>query len=103
MKSSSEYQVPVGIPESDCSMKQEKGVGDVISHAQRLENLQSDHLMVSEILKACERLKKQVYEENNILLFKSMNCQSDTTLGYTLYKNYLGWIPDVHGFYTMKL
>ena len=54
--------------------------------------------MVSEILKACERLKKYIYEENNILLFKSINCQNDTTLGYTLYKNYLGWIPDVHFF-----
>lgn len=59
MKKSSEYQVPVGIPEPDCSMKWEKGTGDVISCAQRLEKLQSDHLMVSEILKACERLKSR--------------------------------------------
>lgn len=36
----------------------EKGMGNIISCVQRPENLQRDHLMVSEILKACERLKK---------------------------------------------
>lgn len=33
-------------------------MGNIISCVQRAENLQRDHLTVSEILKACKRLKK---------------------------------------------
>lgn len=59
MESSSESQVPCRNSQV-CVFYEvgEKGMGNIISCVQRPENLQRDHLMVSEILKACERLKK---------------------------------------------
>ena len=45
-------------------------------------------LMVNDILKAWERLKKWIHAENNILLFKKANCSNDTLLRFCLHRNH---------------
>lgn len=52
---------------------------NIILCVQRLKSMLSgerekNQLMVNDILKARERLKKWIHAENNILLFKKVNC-----------------------------